>query len=92
VGFGFGPLLPAWITDYVFADQALLGRSVAIVASIAGVISALLLWTGCAPLRTALVAARLWTTADRSEQGTITGRNDPGLLARAPHVRAGADA
>ena len=49
VGFGLGPLLPAWITDDVFADQALLGHSVALVAASAGAVSAVLLWTGCAP-------------------------------------------
>jgi MFS family permease len=91
IGFGFGPLLPAWITDQVFADQTLLGHSVALVAASAGVVSAVLLWRGCTPLRAALVAARLWTTADGIE-GSINDRSDRGVLAGASRLRATADA
>jgi MFS family permease len=92
VGFGLGPLLPAWITDHVFADQALLGHSVALVAASAGAVSAVLLWTGCAPLRIAVVAARPWTTANRHESLATTDRNQQPALAGTPHARAAADA
>jgi MFS family permease len=90
VGFGLGPLLPAWITDHVFADQALLGHSVALVAASAGAVSAVLLWTGCAPLRTAVVAARPWTTANRHE--LTTDRDRQAALTETRHARAAADA
>jgi len=92
VGFGFGPLLPAWITDHVFADQALLGHSIALVAASAGAVSAVLLWSGCAPLRAALIAARLWTSAGRDEHPPSTDTNEQAALAGGPRATATADA
>lgn len=56
VGFGFGPLAPAMLTDYVFHDDAKLGLAVAIVTMVAGPLGALLLWTGCRPMRAALAS------------------------------------
>ncbi len=54
IGFGFGPLIPAIITDYLFQDDAQLGLAVAIVAIITGPCGAFLLWIGCKPMRRAL--------------------------------------
>jgi MFS family permease len=64
VGFGFGPLLPAFLTDHVFANEAMLGRSVSIVALAAGLGSAMLLLTGCTPMRAAVEEARRWITPE----------------------------
>ena len=66
IGFGFGPLLPAVITDHVFANEAMLGRSITIVTLTCGVGVSLLLWAGCRPLRAAIADAKLWTSHDSS--------------------------
>jgi MFS family permease len=64
IGFGFGPLVPAWITDHVFADDSMLGRSISIVALASGICAAALLWSGCRPMRAAVIQARQWTHAE----------------------------
>jgi hypothetical protein len=72
IRFGFGPLLPALITDHVFADGAMLGRSIALVALVSGVAAALILWAGCRPLRAAVADARRWTSHESPMPGELT--------------------
>jgi MFS family permease len=64
IGFGFGPLLPAVLTDHVFANEARLGDAVSLVSLAAGIASALIIWSGCASMRSAVAAAARWQTAD----------------------------
>jgi MFS family permease len=64
IGFGFGPLLPAVLTDHVFANEARLGDAVSLVSLAAGITSALIIWSGCASMRSAVAAAARWQTAD----------------------------
>jgi MFS family permease len=51
VGMGLGPLLTAAVTDYVFADDLAVGKSLAVVVSSAAVLSGLLLAWGCRHFR-----------------------------------------
>lgn len=53
-GIGCGPTIVAWLTENVFGDPALLGRSIAVVIGVAMPVSALLLWRGCTAYRAAL--------------------------------------
>jgi MFS family permease len=59
VGLGLGPTAVALITDYGFADPLALGRSIALLAALAGPLSALILATGLSHYRRAV--------ADRAE-------------------------
>ncbi len=54
MGIGLGPTLPALFTDFLFADEARLGDSLALTAAITGVPSAMLLWWARAPYRAAV--------------------------------------
>ncbi len=47
VGTGFGPMAVALTTDFVFADDAMLGNSLAAVAAFLTPIGALCLWSAC---------------------------------------------
>jgi MFS family permease len=60
IGFGFGPLLPAYLTDHVFASETMLGQSIALVALVSGVGAALLLWSGCRPMRAGVADSQRW--------------------------------
>jgi len=51
VGMGLGPLFTATVTDYVFGDDLAVGKSLALVASTAAGLSALLLVWGCRHFR-----------------------------------------
>jgi MFS family permease len=76
IGFGIGPLAPAMLTDYIFADEAKLGLAVALVTIATGPIAALLLWLGCGPMRRALHAPRhSAVTFDARETGRPTDRS-----------------
>lgn len=56
-GIGLGPTVVALFTDHVFADEQLLGYSIAATSAIAGPLAALLFWLDCRPYRE--VQARL---------------------------------
>jgi MFS family permease len=62
IGFGLGPLLPAFLTDHVFGRESMLGQSIALVALVSGVGAALLLWCGCRPMRAGVADAKQWTS------------------------------
>jgi MFS family permease len=51
VGMGLGPLMTAAVTDYVFASDLAVGRSLALVVGGSAGLAALLLAWGCAPFR-----------------------------------------
>ena len=46
IGIGLGPFLTGWITDTLFADEAAVGFSIALVAGISAPVAALVLWSG----------------------------------------------
>ncbi len=51
IAVGLGPTLTALITDFVFGYDEAVGISIAIVAVISGLLSALILWRGLKPFR-----------------------------------------
>lgn len=51
VGMGFGPLVTAAVTDYVFGNDLAVGRSLALVVGVSATLSALLLAWGCRHFR-----------------------------------------
>ncbi|MBY8825654.1 hypothetical protein [Sphingomonas colocasiae] len=51
IGLGVGPTAVALMTDYVFADPARVGESLAIVTLISAVLGTLLLWRGARGFR-----------------------------------------
>jgi MFS family permease len=51
VGIGFGPTLVALCTDYLFGEDAAVGKSIALVAGISAPLAALLFWWGLAAFR-----------------------------------------
>jgi MFS family permease len=53
IGMGMGPLLVGLLTDFVFKDEALVGTSLAIVLSLAGMMTIGLLFGGIKPFRAA---------------------------------------
>lgn len=64
VGFGFGPLLPALLTDHLFRRDDKLGDAVSLVALASGVLSAIIIWSGCRAMRLAVAAAARWQTEE----------------------------
>jgi len=51
IGIGLGPFLTGWVTDALFADEAAVGFSIALVAGISAPIAALILWSGLSDYR-----------------------------------------
>ena len=51
IGIGLGPFLTASVTDVVFADEAAVGYSIALVAGVAAPLAALVLWSGLGAYR-----------------------------------------
>jgi MFS family permease len=51
IGIGIGPSLTGWITDTLFADEAAVGFSIALVAGISAPVAALILWSGLGQYR-----------------------------------------
>ncbi len=51
IGIGLGPTITALITDYVFGNDQALGYSIALMATVSGLLAALLLWLGSKPFR-----------------------------------------
>lgn len=58
LGNGLGPLAVALLTDRVFADEAMLGRSMALSAGVLGPLGVLLCWIALTAYRPAAAAAR----------------------------------
>lgn len=58
VGLGGGPTLVALLTDYLFADDLAVGRSLALANAVAAPLAALLLWWGLPHFRSTLAALR----------------------------------
>ena len=54
VGLGIGPTAVALLTDYVFADDRMVGWSLGIVMAVAQGLACVLLWRGCAHYRHSL--------------------------------------
>jgi MFS family permease len=58
LGNGLGPLTVALLTDRVFADEAMLGSSMALSAAVLGPLGVLLCWIALAAYRPAVAAAK----------------------------------
>jgi MFS family permease len=58
VGLGLGPTVVAATTDYVFADDAAIGRSIALAGAVLCPLAALVLWSGLGAIRAEIEAAR----------------------------------
>ena len=52
IGLGLGPTVVAVCTDYVFANDAAIGQSIALVTAVLCPVSALMLWRGLPNIRT----------------------------------------
>jgi MFS family permease len=63
IGLGLGPTVVALCTDYVFGDEAMLGYSLLIVATVAHVSAAILLSAGLKPFRDSLGRLERWLEA-----------------------------
>ena len=60
VGYALGPLFVALLTDYVFANEALLRYSLATAAAVLAPIAAWVTWYGLKPYGRSVVRARAW--------------------------------
>jgi len=56
LGLGLGPTVVAVITDYVFQDDAAIGKSIALAAAVLAPLGALILWSGLPAIRRQLKA------------------------------------
>lgn len=65
IGLGLGPTAVAMTTDFVFRDDMRVGHSLLIVATIAHIGSALLLWSGLGPFKKSLDHAEAWAADSR---------------------------
>lgn len=63
IGLGLGPTAVALTTDYVFASDHAVNYSLLIVATVAHVVSAVLLWAGIKPFLHSLERLKAWTAA-----------------------------
>jgi MFS family permease len=61
IGLGLGPTAVAMTTDYVFQDDNAVRYSLLLVATLAHVIAALLLWAGIKPFQQSLDHLQEWT-------------------------------
>ena len=59
-----GPSAVAWVTDFGFRDESMLRYSLLIVATIAHVAAAILLWLGINQFRHSLRRRDEWTKAE----------------------------
>ena len=62
VGLALGPSLIAFATDYLFGEQQALGRSLALVGSVVGLLGAVLLFRALKPLSVFIDTHRLEAT------------------------------
>jgi MFS family permease len=60
IGLGLGPTAVAMATDFVFGDDLAVRYSLVVVATLAHVVSAILLWAGLKPFRRSLDHAEAW--------------------------------
>ncbi len=60
IGLGLGPTLVAAITDFVFADDAAIGKSLALCGAVLCPLGAFVLWSGLKPIGRLLLEARQW--------------------------------
>ena len=60
IGLGLGPTVVAALTDFVFADDAAIGKSLALCGAVLCPVGALILWSGIKPIGRLLVEARQW--------------------------------
>jgi MFS family permease len=79
IGLGLGPTAVAAFTDYVFKDDALVGRSVAAAIAIFGLIAALLFALGRRPMRRAIQAL-----AEEEEASATQGHGSATRASRKP--------
>jgi MFS family permease len=61
IGLGLGPTAVAMTTDYVFQDDNAVRYSLLLVATLAHVVAALLLWAGIKPFQRSLDHLQKWT-------------------------------
>lgn len=61
IGLGLGPTAVAMTTDYVFQDDNAVRYSLFVVATLAHVVAALLLWAGIKPFQRSLDHLQKWT-------------------------------
>jgi MFS family permease len=66
IGLGLGPTAVAMTTDFVFRNDMSVGYSLLIVATIAHIVAALLLWSGLKPFCRSLDHAEEWAAAASS--------------------------
>jgi MFS family permease len=78
LGFGFGPLLPALLTDHVFRREDSLGDAVSLVSLSAGILSAIIIWSGCRAMRAAVASATQWQSTEPADPTKLTDQQrDP---------------
>jgi MFS family permease len=63
IGMGLGPTVLASMTDYVFKDDAMLNRSIALTGAVIIPIAALIIALGLPAVRRAVEEARAWDTS-----------------------------
>lgn len=63
IGLGLGPTAVALTTDYVFRNDQAVNYSLMIVATVAHVVSSLLLWAGLKPYLASLDRLKAWTAS-----------------------------
>ncbi len=61
IGLGLGPMAVAMTTDYIFQDDNAVRYSLLLVATLAHVVAALLLWAGIKPFQRSLDHLQQWT-------------------------------
>ena len=64
IGLGLGPTAVALTTDYIFRDDYKVNYSLAIVATVAHLVAALLLWAGLKPFMQSLDRLKAWMAAN----------------------------
>ena len=64
IGLGLGPTAVALTTDYIFRDDYKVNYSLAIVATVAHLVAALLLWAGLKPFIQSLDRLKAWMAAN----------------------------
>lgn len=60
IGFGLGPLMVAFFTDYVFRAESQIGYSMALTGLLLGPLGTLIIWLGLKPYGRSVAAARNW--------------------------------
>jgi MFS family permease len=60
IGFGLGPILVAFFTDYVFQAESRIGLSLALNGLILGPLGTLVIWLGMKPYGRSVAEARAW--------------------------------